>query len=161
MIASTAKRFLPTSRSLPLVVVYVGLVDVAHHIIHHSSWCFFCVESRVPSSFLCHSRSMVGSTAFPRCCRRRAGRELARNLRAHKASKNVFVHEPRYAECSNYWTTWPELQEKAVAAGTVIVLDVTPNIGNLFIVLRQTVRVRVRVQRPKHVSLGEQPTQTI
>lgn len=52
----------------------------------------------------------------------------------------LFVHEPE-ATCSAYWRSWPAVQEKAIADKTVIVFDILPSVGNLFIALRSLAKV--------------------
>ncbi|CAM9261505.1 unnamed protein product [Ectocarpus sp. 13 AM-2016] len=43
-------------------------------------------------------------------------------------------------DCDAIWTSWPAVQETAIARGTVLVFDVFPSIGNLFITLHRIIK---------------------
>ncbi|CAM9203762.1 unnamed protein product [Ectocarpus sp. 13 AM-2016] len=43
-------------------------------------------------------------------------------------------------DCDTVWTSWPEVQEAAIARGTVLVFDIFPSVGNLFITLRSVIK---------------------
>lgn len=47
-------------------------------------------------------------------------------------------------ECNHIWTSWPAIQEASLARGTILVFDVFPSVGNLFIILHLVVKVRMR-----------------
>lgn len=53
---------------------------------------------------------------------------------------NSLVYAPN-ATCDNVWLSWPAMQEGAIAAGTVLVYDVIPSVGNLFITFNSMMKV--------------------
>ena len=44
------------------------------------------------------------------------------------------VHAPD-ATCDDFWLSWPAMQERAIAQGTVVVFNVFASVGNLFLAL--------------------------
>eukprot|EP00904_Undaria_pinnatifida_P009916 jgi/Undpi1/6054/HiC_scaffold_20.g08539.m1 len=43
------------------------------------------------------------------------------------------VYAPN-AKCNSLWLSWPATQERAIAAGTVLVFNVSTSVGNLFLI---------------------------
>lgn len=70
---------------------------------------------------------------------------LATNLSQDSSDElaRLFVYEPE-ADCSEYWAAWPAVQDRGVAHGTIIVLDIFASVGNVFYVLRALMRVSLR-----------------
>eukprot|EP00904_Undaria_pinnatifida_P001892 jgi/Undpi1/11703/HiC_scaffold_36.g13998.m1 len=58
---------------------------------------------------------------------------------AHRTSDDL-VYAPD-TECDEFWLSWPGVQERAIADGTVLVFDVFSSVGNLFIALEHAMKV--------------------
>lgn len=53
---------------------------------------------------------------------------------------NSLVYAPN-AICDDLWLTWPAVQERAIADGTVLVFDVITSVGNLFLAFNTMIQV--------------------
>lgn len=51
-----------------------------------------------------------------------------------------FVHS-KEGTCDPRWTSWPAVQEVAIASGTVLVFDTFASVGNLFTTLHSVIKV--------------------
>lgn len=52
------------------------------------------------------------------------------------------MHGPEAdGECRAYWKTWPAAQDKAVADGTVVVIDLFASVGNVFLAIYAVIKV--------------------
>lgn len=47
----------------------------------------------------------------------------------------------RNAICDDFWMSWPAVQNRAIAHGTVVVFDVFASVGNLFLTLNVLMKV--------------------
>ncbi|CAB1118918.1 unnamed protein product [Ectocarpus sp. CCAP 1310/34] len=43
-------------------------------------------------------------------------------------------------DCDSTWSSWPSVQEAAVARGTVVVFNVFPSVGNMFVILHNIIK---------------------
>lgn len=43
--------------------------------------------------------------------------------------------------CDEMWTSWPDIQEKGLVGKNVLVINIFPSVGNLFIVLEAAISV--------------------
>lgn len=57
-----------------------------------------------------------------------------------KERTDRFVHTTE-DDCDPMWTSWPAVQEAAIASGTVLVFDIFSSVGNLFITLHCIIKV--------------------
>lgn len=69
----------------------------------------------------------------------RNGSEEIEPIQANR-QQDSFVYAPN-ATCDDLWLSWPAMQEKAIAAGTVLVYDVITSVGNLFISFGALIKV--------------------
>ena len=89
------------------------------------------------------SHCRIGSRDFQRLASgadsdENGGVELVQD--AHRTSDDL-VYAPD-TECDEFWLSWPGVQERAIADGTVLVFDVFSSVGNLFIALEHAMKVR-------------------
>lgn len=63
---------------------------------------------------------------------------------AAPARADDLVRTPSASECGVAWRTWPVVQQKAIAHGTVMVFDLVSRVGNAFLDLRSVIEVRGR-----------------
>lgn len=56
---------------------------------------------------------------------------------------NSLVYAPN-ATCDDFWRSWPAVNEKAIADGTVLVFDVFNSVGNLFVTFDAMIKVDSR-----------------
>ncbi|CAM9205438.1 unnamed protein product [Ectocarpus sp. 12 AP-2014] len=45
-------------------------------------------------------------------------------------------------DCDAVWASWPAVQETAITEGSVLVFDIFPSVGNLFVALHSIVKVK-------------------
>lgn len=53
------------------------------------------------------------------------------------------VYAPN-AKCNSLWLSWPAMQERAIAAGTVLVFNVSTSVGNLFLIFGIMIKVTTK-----------------
>lgn len=53
---------------------------------------------------------------------------------------NSLVYVPN-ATCDDVWMSWPAVQERAIADGTVLVFDTSQAVGNLFLAFERMMKV--------------------
>ena len=58
--------------------------------------------------------------------------------------RHSFMYAP-HATCNVFWLSWPAMQERAIARGTVVVFDMHDSVGNLFRTLNLLIQVRPEV----------------
>ena len=63
--------------------------------------------------------------------------------------RHSFMYAP-HATCNDFWLSWPAMQERAIARGTVVVFDMHDSVGNLFRTLNLLIQVRPEVFGPCH-----------
>lgn len=53
---------------------------------------------------------------------------------------NSLVYAPN-TTCDDFWLSWPPIQERAMADGTVLIFDVFNSVGNLFVTFDLMIKV--------------------
>lgn len=61
------------------------------------------------------------------------------NAQTHR--RDSFMYAPD-ATCDDVWLSWPAMQERAIARGTVLVFNLHDSVGNLFRTLNLVMQVR-------------------
>lgn len=57
------------------------------------------------------------------------------------SERDLFVRTTDSHPCDERWTSWPAIQESAVVGGNVLLFEIFPSVGNLFLTLAEMVQV--------------------